>query len=141
MQKFFRTCIVFLTLLVFLVTASGNVFGYAWCFGDGHSRIEPITPVGCADKDAECIDVSSVPTDLTKNTHGHGSPCSDVLLSQGHALFGKRSAQVAKFALDAKKTPVLASPDSRQSYKSVSYVSPARESQTIIAHRTVVLLN
>lgn len=142
MQKLFRSCIIFLTLILFLVTTGGNVFGYAWCFGVGHSRIEPVTPVGCADMNAECIDVSGVlSTGLTKNTHGHDNPCLDVLLSQGDALFSKRSAKVAKVVLDADIAPVLSSPDPRQSYKSVSYVSPARESQTLIAHRTVVLLN
>lgn len=127
---------------IVLLTFSANALSFVWCFGDdGQTRLEQASVNGCID----CEEVIS--------THGGGADslsykfdekarsCSDILLDKDNLVISKRSYKAADIPILGEYSVSLNfSPNVK-----IDQVSPAlqsqRVSQTILAHRTVVLLN
>jgi hypothetical protein len=133
-----------LLLPAFLAGSVGDAFGYAWCFGDdGHSEIEYITVNGCGDEDAKENGISNynVPT-LHPAAIEHCGPCLDVSMQTSEAVFFKQLEKVPPVAINFVSTDVF-------SFRFVPIIQlvagnraaqpPPRISQTILAHRTIVL--
>ena len=131
-------------MATFLVAGSGTLFGYAWCFGDdGHVDVSYSNGGGCCDEGLEkrTADRYAVPTLSQLSTDSCGS-CLDISAQQRGAVFFKRLKQVS--------TPSVATLSANSfSLKKVqgalwvarlTSLSP-RVSPTLLAHRTVVLLN
>jgi hypothetical protein len=137
---------VLLLLLAFLTTSVGNVFGYAWCIGDdGHVGIDSVAGKGC------CIDVCK--SDYTdrkydvsaiSQTSEYCSQCLDFSTLQTEAVFFKRLKRIPTVS-KVTVTPNVFPPIAVQNLKMVAgnlILGPQpRISQTILAHRTVVLRN
>ena len=136
----------FLTLAlipIVLLTFSTSALSFVWCFGDnGQTRLEQASANGCFD----CEEVIS--------THGGGEvdslsykfdekarSCSDFLLDKDNLVISKRSYKAADI-------PILGEYSVSLNFSPNVYIDqvfPALKSQrvsrTILAHRTVVLLN
>ena len=141
------TQIVGLLLIpAFLIVSIGSVPGYAWCFGeDGHSEIEEATIAGCSDNQFEPKEFIKYDTPtLHGSENEHCGPCLDFSAQQSETVFSKRLKKILQTPVDTIKQDV--SPQNfSQTVKliAVNLASqpPPRISQTILAHRTVVLLN
>ena len=128
---------------IVLLTFSTSALSFVWCFGDnGQTRLEQASANGCID----CEEVIS--------THGGGEvdslsykfdekarSCSDILLDKDNLVISKRSYKAADI-------PILGEYRVSLNFLPNVYIDqvpPAsqsqRVSQTILAHRTVVLLN
>jgi len=141
-KRSLKSVIALFSLLMFLLTASGNVFGYTWCLGEEHSRVEQVIALGCADEEVVSTDVDIASfAGLAKKRHNHNRPCLDVLLAKDHAVVSKRGAKLAKVDFETRASLGTSVPYVRSALKRRPYVAPARESQTILAHRSVVLRN
>ena len=138
--------VTILLLAAFLVTSVGSLFGYAWCVGDdGHVEVSYATGNGCCDDDrkqgaANQYDVPSV----SRSSGDHCGLCLDFSAQQSEAVFFKRVKRTSMVSVEA--LPQISSiPNIIQSIQLVAdnAVSqlPPRIAQTILAHRTVVLLN
>jgi hypothetical protein len=128
---------------IVLLTFSTSALSFVWCFGDdGHTRLEQASVNGCID----CEEVIS--------PHGGGEvdslsykfdekarSCSDFQLDKDNLVISKRSFNAADIpTLGECRVSLNFSPNVY-----IDQVPPAlqsqRVSQTILAHRTVVLLN
>jgi len=128
---------------IVLLTFSTSALSFVWCFGDnGQTRLEQASANGCID----CEEVIS--------THGGGEvdslsykfdekarSCSDILLDKDNLVISKRSYKAADIPIIGEyRVSLNFSPNVY-----IGQVPPAsqsqRVSQTILAHRTVVLLN
>jgi len=137
---------VLLLLLAFLTTSVSNVSGYAWCVGDdGHVGIDSSAGKGC------CIDVCK--SDYTDKRYDvsaisqaseYCSQCLDFSALQPEAVFFKRLKRTPTI-LKVTVTPNGFQSIAAQNVKIVAgnlMLEPQpRVSQTILAHRTVVLRN
>lgn len=135
-----------LLLTAFLVTSTGNVFGYAWCVGDdGHVEVSYAKADACCATDSENRYDDSSNGIVISRFDGEGCGlCLDFSALKSEAVFFKRLKRASTVFL----SPF--SPDSSPAaaIQSVNLlvgnpVTPPlpRISQTILAHRTVVLLN
>jgi hypothetical protein len=143
----YRYCSKFVTYLLvttFLVASAGTVFGYAWCFGDdGHVGVSYSNGGGCCDEDLEKRTANryAVPTISQLNGDSCGS-CLDVSTQQRSVVFFKRLKRVSTSSVETL-TANSFSPKRVQGapwVASLTSLSP-RVSPTLLAHRTVVLLN
>jgi len=143
----YRYCLKLVTYLLvttFLVASAGTVFGYAWCFGDdGHVDVSYSNGGGCCDEDLEnrTADRYSVATISQSSGDSCGS-CLDVTAQQCSAVLVKRLTRVS--------TPSVATLATNSFSPKIVHGTPwvakltshsPRVSPTILAHRTVVLLN
>ena len=130
--------------MTFVMASAGTVFGYAWCFGDdGHVEVSYSSGVVCCDEDLEnrTADRYIVPTISQSSADSCGS-CLDVSTPQCGAVFLKRLKQVSSTSVATVSTNIF-SPKMVQGAPwsaKLTSLSP-RVSPTILAHRTVVLLN
>jgi len=138
-----RYFLVLCGLLAYTLTFQAGAHGYVLCLGeDGHVAMEVKAVGACSpeSKDTTCEVITDEPLNLDVD---HCPPCLDVTTSHGIAL--KRGGQgldippmpVASLAVPIPIPPVASSQYSlaRSTYE-LSIVS-----QTLRAHRTVVLLN
>jgi hypothetical protein len=136
----------FLLLPTFLFLSVGTAPGYAWCFGDdGHTAIEEATVAGCTDGQDELGEAVGYDTPTLHNSEGeHCGSCLDFALQQSEAYFSKRFNKALTAPIEVKSLNDFTFAFA-QSTKLVSgnlaSQPPPRISQTILAHRTVVLLN
>ncbi len=135
--------ITLFSLLAFWVTGAGNTFGYALCFADdGHTRMEPASFNGCIDREPECSAVKAPQAaDLSKRHSESARPCSDLLLGKNNLVVSKRNVKTVKHQLlqDFQALPLVS--NEIQASLVARVLQPSRVSQTILAHRTVVLLH
>lgn len=137
---------VLLLLLAFLTTSVGNVFAFAWCVGDdGHVGIDSVAGKGC------CIDVCK--SDYTdkrcdvsaiSQASEYCSQCLDFSALQPEAVFFKRLKRtpiVSKVAVTPNGFPPIAIQNVKMVADHLMLKPQPRISQTILAHRTVVLRN
>ena len=146
-MKLKLTQIIGLLLLpAFLAVSIGSVPGYAWCFGeDGHSEIEEATITGCSDNQIEPKEFVKYDTpSLHASENGHCGSCLDFSAQQSETVFSKRHKKILQTPTDA----IILNVFPQNFVKNVKLVAcnlasqpPPRISQTILAHRTVVLLN
>ena len=134
----------YLLLATFLVAGAGTLFGYAWCFGDdGHVEVNYTKGVSCCSEDLENRSADRYVTATISQSSGDfcGS-CLDVSTQQCGAVFLKRLKR-ASTASVAILTANFFSPKRVQGSPWVARLTPLspRVSPTILAHRTVVLLN
>jgi hypothetical protein len=135
------TCLL---LATFLVACAGTVFGYDWCFGDdGHVEVSFSNGAGCCAEEigSHASGRYIVPTISQSYDDSCGS-CLDVTSQQHGAVFVKRLKRVS--------TPPVLTVAANSSFPemlrdatviaSLTSITP-RVSPTLLAHRTVVLLN
>jgi hypothetical protein len=147
-MKFNRSSILVTSLLLtaFLTTSIGALLGYVWCVGDdGHVEVNYTVGNDCCDNGHVQIpaDQYDGPTISQANVDHCGS-CLDFSAQQCEAVFLKRlkrSSQVSPEPL----SPNNSLPSAMQSVKLVA-VNHSRQpslriAQTILFHRTVVLLS
>lgn len=135
-----------LLIPAFLVASIGSVPGYAWCFGeDGHKDFKKTAIVGCSDGQNETKDVVKYDT---PSIYSSDDECCDSCFhfsaQQGEIVFSKQYKKPLQTTADEISLNVF-SQSFAQSVKLVATnlasQPPPRISQTILAHRTVVLLN
>jgi len=147
-MKLITSCkiMVLLLLLAFLTTSVGNVFGYAWCVGDdGHVGIDSVAGKGCridvckSDYTDKKYDVFAI-----SQASEYCSQCLDFSALQTEAVFFKRLKRIPtvfKVAVNPNSFPAIAVQNVKMVAGNLMLESQPRISQTILAHRTVVLLN
>ena len=147
MRLKFKKTIALLLLSAFLATSTaGNVFGCTECVGSESSQRVSATVETCC-----CTD------DLINNYDGsHDAPaihqlgdeqqgsCSDCSTQQGSTVFSKRTKRIptsATIATISKGFPLTAATSVKLVFGNLAPKPPTKTSQTLLAHRTVVLLN
>ena len=127
---------------IVLLTFSANALSFVWCFGDdGQTRLEQASVNGCIDCE-EVISTHGGETDsLSYKFDEKARSCSDILLDKDNLVISKRSYKAADIPIIGEyRVSLNFSPNVY-----IGQVPPAsqsqRVSQTILAHRTVVLLN
>ena len=139
---FLKSLTITLIPIVFL-TFSTSALSFVLCFGDdGHTRVEQASVNGCID----CEELSS--------THGEGEvgslsykfdektrSCSDLLLDKDNLVISKRSFKAADIPIlkECRATLYLSQNDDIDQF--TPSLRLQRVPQTILAHRTIVLLN
>jgi hypothetical protein len=126
-----------------LLTFSTSALSFVLCFGDdGYTRVEQASVNGCVN----CEEVSnthggykvnSLSTRVDKRTPS----CSDLLLSNDSLVYFKRSIKAADIPILEESRASLYTPSNVHSIPKATIVQLQRVSQTILAHRTIVLLN
>lgn len=133
-------------LIAFLASSFGDVFGYAWCVGDdGHVGIDYVTDKNCCAD--EYINDRVIRSDVPAISHPYGEHCGTCLdfpAQQGEAVFFKRLKRTSPAFVDAvtaKGFSQIPTQKLRLVGGRLMPLSQPRMSQTILAHRTVVLRN
>lgn len=141
-----RPIVAFVSLMLFLVTGQVSVQGYVWCLGeDGHAALEYAENNSCgAEPEArqqDCHDEENALSDLGQDEHC--GPCLDIPATLEVTSFHD------KYQKNLQAPPGL--PITAQSLSSLAFSQalstnqlaqpPPRVSQSLIAHRTVVLLS
>ena len=146
MNLAFSKIAILLLLPAFLIASVGGAFGYTWCFGDdGHVEVKYVTLDGCCDGDLENRTVASydVPT-IHQPDDDHCGSCLDFSTQQNEIVFLKRLKRTpsvsTKVIAPDSSSPSLAD-NAKLVVGHIMSLPPLRTSQTILAHRTVVLLN
>ena len=143
----FQKTVALLLLSAFLATSTaGNVFGCTECAGDKRSQ----SVNGPEDKECgtdELIynhdDSHDVPALHQFGDEQHGS-CLDCFTEQSSTVFSKRTKRIPNTATVPTITsgfPLTASTSVKLVVGYLTPQPPTRTSQTLLAHRTVVLLN
>lgn len=135
---------LFVGLLVFFFTGQSGVQGYVWCLGeDGHTALESAENNSCASAAAkDChADQGLAHDDLAQEDHC--GPCLDI--SESLEATSSRH-QLDKFVDAPLGLPVtfqtLSDPAlAKVLTKNLLAKPPPRTSQTLLHHRTVVLLS
>lgn len=136
------TCLL---LAVFLIASLGTALGYAWCVGDdGHVEVGYSIDSNCCVEDLKSHSVNRY--DAPSIRHASGDSCDlcfDFTVQQYDVVFFKRVKRTSVSAVAPFPSNVL-SPNMVQNAQlvaSLALQSPPRVSNTILAHRTVVLRN
>lgn len=142
----FHKIAVLLLLPAFLLINVGEAFASVWCIGnDGHVKVELTVSNSCGDPDIEEGNSvgHNVPT-MFQSGDDHCGPCLDFSAQQSSTVFFKRFKVPPTVSIDAITPNIFP----RSSVHTVKLVvdnlmpqPPSRTSQTILALRTVVLLN
>jgi hypothetical protein len=147
MRAKFPKIIVLLVLLpAFLTIGVSEGLGFSWCYGDdGHVELELASPDGCGDNASKqeaaphCDEKAGLTSD-----EDHCGPCLDFAIESGAPLASKRLEKQTPPAIDIatliSQRPTL-STNSKTVVNNLAPQPPPRISQTILTHRTVVLLN
>jgi len=142
----FSKIAAFLLLPAFLIASAGDMLGYAWCLGeDGHVEINYVTSNGCCDSNFENShsarpDVAT----LHQSSDNHCGSCLDFSTQPNEAVFSKRLKRTSSGSINAISSnsfPSISAQNAKLVVGNLASQPPPRISQTILAHRTVVLLN
>ena len=142
-----RHLVVFISLLVFLLTGQAGVQGYVWCLGeDGHTALEYAKNNTCnsgmTSVKQDChLEAFTVPQDLSDGDHC--GPCLDIPASleahsfryELHKYFDTSAELPLTICFSRSPVPVQVVINDHLDRP------PPRISQTLLSHRTVVLLN
>lgn len=137
---------VSLLLVAFLSTSMGTVFGYAWCVGDdGHVEVSYATGDVCCGEGLEGSIVDRFDASSTSqiNSNGCGS-CLDFSAQHNEGVFFKRIKRVSTSTpgvLSVNSLSAKTMQSARLAVANSMPQPPPRIAQTLLAHRTVVLLN
>jgi hypothetical protein len=141
---YYSKLVTYLLVMTFLVASAGTVFGYAWCFGDdGHVEVSYSKGGGCCSEGLEKRAADRyVAPGISESSGDYCGSCLDVTAQQSSAVFFKRLKRVSTPAFAILNASVF-SPKMVQSSPWFARLTshPPRVSPTILAHRTVVLLN
>lgn len=147
MRLKFQKTIALLLLSAFLATSTvGNVFGCSACVGDERSeRVTSSADKGC------CIDgliSNHEDGDDVIFIHNLGDDqrgsCADCSTQQGSTVFSKRTNRVPTAVIPSiisRSFPQTATAKFKLVVGNLAPQPPTKTSQTLLAHRTVVLLN
>lgn len=146
MIKVLPKTMVCLLLSTLMIINAADAIGYAWCFGgDGHVKIKYVTAGSCCEQESALPDPLRLqPADASLRLSGGEScgPCLDLFLKQNEASIIKRSNKLATPALAIAKTSSSPLPLHQSMVAGTPLTQPPpRVSQTILSHRTVVLLH
>ena len=136
-----------LLLVAFLATSSVNVFGYgyAWCVGDdGHVGIDSFTDKNCCTDDCQGVKAVRPELPAISPSSERCGLCLDFSAQQSEAVFLKRLKRIPTNSSDTvspKSLTEIARGNDNRVAGSLMPRSQPRVSQTILAHRTVVLRN
>ena len=140
MRSILSRLAVVLLLPIFLMSSADNIFSYVWCIGDGgHGEIETVTVSGCDDTRDKIINYGKQSDILEEISNS----CFDVALEHGDAFFHKKLRKVPNVSFTVENPIIFTQSiilSSRLVVGNLASLPPPRLSQTIIAHRTVVLL-
>lgn len=135
--------IVCLLLPIFVLTCAGDVFGLVWCIGeDGHFSIERSMANDCADGARSCASIAQDEAMLAAGDPSCG-PCLD-LFPEGDAFLIKRLKKSTPASTDVtspETLPLVIAQSIKLVVGGLTTKPTPRVSQTILAHRTVVLLH
>jgi hypothetical protein len=137
--------IVLLLLPAFILASASEVLGFSWCVGnDGHVELERGTNHDCGAENFanENFGRNAAPIILGTSNECCG-PCLDLSI-QNEAYIIKRLKKITVAPTDAISLNVFPRNTVRKAHLLVSNLitqHPPRISKTILAHRTVVLLN
>ena len=142
-----KKIIALLLLSAFLATSTvGNVFGCTECAGGERSQRVNTTVEKCCCTD-DLInshdDNHDAPTIHQLGDEQQGS-CSDCSAQQGSTVFSKRTKRIptaATIATISNDLPLTAATSVKLVVSNLAPKLPTKTSQTLLAHRTVVLLN
>jgi hypothetical protein len=137
--------IVLLLLPAFILTSASEVLGFTWCVGnDGHVELERGTGHDCGDENFAsenyCKNASPI---IFGTSYECCGPCLDLSL-QNEAYIVKRLKKITVAHSDAINLNVFPRNAVRKTnllVRNLITQHPPRISKTILAHRTVVLLN
>ncbi len=145
LAKFSKIFILLLLLPAFLSIGVSEGLGLSWCFGDdGH--VELATVNGCGDSAAELAANSHCEDNPELGSEAEScGPCLDYALEQDEAIFAKRlhKAPLALIDLLAPKpqtTNFATNSNTNGAVGRLARQPQPRISQTILLHRTTVLL-
>jgi hypothetical protein len=141
----FPKFVALLLLPAFLIASAGDMLSYAWCLGDdGHVEINYVTSNGCCDSNLETSHIvrPNVST-LHQSSNNHCGSCLDFSAQPNEAVFSKRLKRISSgsIAITSNGFPPISAQDAKLVVGNLASQTPTRISQTILAHRTVVLLN
>ena len=147
MQLGFQKIIALLLISAFLASSTAaNVFSCTVCTGGERSQRVNTTVEKCCCTD-DLInnhdDSHDAPTIHQLGDEQQGS-CSDCSTQQGSTVFSKRTKRVptaATIATISNDFPLTASTSVKLVVGNLAPKPPTKTSQTLLAHRTVVLLN
>ncbi len=135
-----------LLLPAFLIASAGDMLGYTWCLGDnGHVEVKYVTSNSCCDTNFE--DSHSVRpgvATLHQSSDNHCGSCLDFSTQPNEAVFSKRLKRVSSDSINtisSNSFPSISTQNAKLVVGNLALQPPPRISQTILAHRTVVLLN
>ena len=137
--------IVLLLLPAFILTSASEVFGFSWCVGnDGHFELERGTGHDCDDENFvnENFGKNVAPI-IPGTSYECCGPCLDLSIPN-EAYIVKRLKKVSVAPNDAISLNIFPRNTIQIAKLLVGNLitqHPPRISQTILAHRTVVLLN
>ena len=140
------TQIVGLLLLpTFLFLSVWTAPGYAWCFGDdGHSAIEKVKVAACTDGQDELGEAVGYDTPTLHNSEDeHCGSCLDFVLQQSEAYFSKRLNKALTAPIEVKSLNDFTFAFAQRTklvFDNLAPQPPPRISQSILEHRTIVLL-
>jgi len=136
------TCLL---MAVFFAASLGTASGYAWCVGeDGHVGVSYSNNSGCCIDDQKSRFVNSY--DSPTVSHAKDASCGlcrDFTLQQYDAVFFKRVKRTSGTSVSPFASNVLPANGGQktQLVAGLTFQPPPRISKTILAHRTIVLLN
>ena len=147
MRLKFQKIIALLLISVFLATSTAaNVFGCTECAGGERSQRVNTTVEKCCCTDdliSNHDDSHDAPAIHQLGDEQQGS-CSDCSTQQGSTVFSKRTKRIpaaATIAAISKEFPLTAATSVKLVVGNLAPKPPTKTSQTLLAHRTVVLLN
>lgn len=145
MRPIFTRIIILLLLPAFILTAASEVLGFAWCVGDdGHVEFERGARHDCGDESFANENLGKNPASVIVGTsYECCGPCLDLTI-KNEAYIVKRLKKTSVAPSDAISLQVFPrSTIQRAKLLAGNLITqqPPRISQTILAHRTVVLLN
>ena len=142
-----RYILAIVSLLAFLLSGPTGVQGYVWCLGeDGHAALElaesnACRPAACPEEQ-ECHDEED--TIHCSHQEEHCGPCLDIQASLQATCLRNQQHQkdlIAPAGVHAPGQSVTSPVCVQLLTNNHLSLPPPRISQTILAHRTVVLLN
>lgn len=141
-----RYSVSLIALLIFLLTGQTGVQGYVWCLGeDGHTELEYAEYVTCGSAEAERMQDCHAGDGLTENhvDEDHCGPCLDIPTFLEAASRRNLDDLAFKTPLPVPRFVGITTPAVVQQafVGNLRAQPPPRISETIRAHRTVVLLN
>ena len=130
-------------MVTFLLVSTGSVFGYSWCLGDdGHVEVSYARGSGCCDVDLQARHTRATVSNVSSKRAETCGSCLDFSVQQGDAVFFKRVKRSSMPAVATLSASVFSPGLTRDPLQVAPLASFApRLSQTILAHRTVVLLH
>ena len=142
----FSKIAILLLLPAFLIASAVDMLSYAWCSGDnGHAESEYVTAEGCCGSDFQNCHIGKhdIAT-IHQSTDEHCGSCLDFNAQQSEVVLLKRLKRIPSVSfgtITSNGFPTISAQNANLVAGNLASQPPPRISQTILDHRTVVLLN